>query len=337
MSSRAVVLGFGVFATLSLVCTVVMVSTLVNPVAGPSTTYRAVLSDATGLVAGSDVRIAGIRVGRVGGVELGENNDAVVSFDVEAEHRIPSDGRVVVRYADMLGSRALTLEPGDAGTTPTSFLAPGATIPLERTTPALDLTGVLGGFRPLFDALDPEQTNELATSLVQVVQGEGATVESVLRRTIEVASTLAAKNQVIDRMLVDLGGVLDEFARNRPDFAQMITSLDEFVAGLAQDRDDIGAALDSAGGLAAELAGLTDRLEPVLAPAGDSVSAASRPLVDPREPIAQGVSAFDELFAALGAAASYGSWVNVYICNLSFDLVGHSLSLEGPERSAVCR
>ena len=60
-------------------------------------------------------------------------------------------------------------------------LRPGATIPLERTTPALNLTQLFNGFQPLFQALSPKDVNQLSGEIIQVLQGEGTTVESLIR------------------------------------------------------------------------------------------------------------------------------------------------------------
>ena len=52
-------------------------------------------------------------------------------------------------------------------------LHPGDTIPLDRTSPALDLDALIGGFRPLFRALDPDQVNALSGQLIQALSGTG--------------------------------------------------------------------------------------------------------------------------------------------------------------------
>ncbi|MER2208592.1 MAG: MlaD family protein, partial [Rhodococcus sp. (in: high G+C Gram-positive bacteria)] len=80
MSVKKSLIRFGLFAALSILATVVVVSTLINPVSGSSSQYQAVFVNASGLVTGSDVQIAGVRVGRVDSVEL-VNNQAVVGFE----------------------------------------------------------------------------------------------------------------------------------------------------------------------------------------------------------------------------------------------------------------
>lgn len=335
MSIRQSLTRFIVFAAVSILATVVVVSTLFNPVSGSTDEYKAVFTDATGLVAGSDVQISGVRVGRVSGVEL-VDNQAVVSFDIEAAQRIPEKGRAVVRYADLLGARSVTIEPGpDASSS--NYLPPGSTIPVEQTQPAIDLTQILGGFRPLFDALDPSEVNDLAANIVQVFQGQGSTVESLLQHTVAVSENLASRDAVLGELLGNLDRVLKVTTENRPSFVEMINSLNTLVAGLAEDRRQISAAVDSAGTLTSSLQQLVDRVEPRLQSTLTSVDESATAIVDNRGALETGFTAFDKLFTQLGVAMSYGSWANVYICNFSLSALDQSLTLGGPERSAVCR
>ena len=235
MSVKKSLIRFGVFAALSILATVVVVSTLINPVSGSSSQYRAVFVNASGLVTGSDVQIAGVRVGRVDSVEL-VNNQAVVGFELESAQRIPSDGRAVVRYADLLGARTISIEHGQAERATGNYLSPGATIPVEQTQPAIDPSPTSSaGFRPLFDALDPAEVNELAAQVVQVFQGQGSTIESLLERTVAVTENLTSRDAILDQLLNNLDRVLTVTTTNRPNFVEMINTLDTLVGGLAQD------------------------------------------------------------------------------------------------------
>lgn len=336
MSVKKSLIRFGVFAALSILATVIVVSTLINPVSGPSSQYQAVFVNASGLVTGSDVQIAGVRVGRVESVEL-VNNQAVVGFQLESTQRIPTDGRAVVRYADLLGARTISIESDPDERATGNYISPGATIPVEQTQPAIDLTDILGGFRPLFDALDPAEVNELAGHIVQVFQGQGSTIESLLERTVAVTENLTSRDAILDQLLTNLDRVLTVTTTNRPNFVEMINTLDTLVGGLAQDRQHISAAVDSAGALTSSLQDLVTRVEPDLTGTLTSIDQSARAVVDNRDSLATGITAFDQLFSQLGIAMSYGSWANIYICNFQLSALGQSVSLGGPERSAVCR
>src|SRR5690606_27119483 len=159
--------------------------------------YKAVFSDATGVEEGDDVRIAGVQVGEVREIAIrGDGSKALaeVTFSVAKEHVLAAGTDGAIRYRDLVGNRYIALTEG-AGSG--ARLEPGATIPLSRTRPALDLTVLFNGFKPLFAALSPEDVNQLSYEIVQVLQGEAGTVESLLAHTASLTSTLADRDEVI--------------------------------------------------------------------------------------------------------------------------------------------
>src|SRR3954454_25317669 len=96
----------------------------------------------------------------------------------------------------------------EEGAGATKKIQPGGTIPLDRTAPALDLDALIGGFRPLFHALDPDQVNALSGQLISAFQGQGATIGSFLTQTATLTSTLADRDQPIGHVVVNLNTVL---------------------------------------------------------------------------------------------------------------------------------
>ena len=142
------------------------------------TEYKAVFTNATGVVKGDDVRIAGVKVGTVKDVEIVERTRALVTFTVADGH---ADQRRHVRRPSATATSSASAtsrsrqEVGD-----TARITEGATIPIDRTKPALDLTVLFNGFKPLFQALSPADINKLSYEIVQVFQGEGGTLEGLL-------------------------------------------------------------------------------------------------------------------------------------------------------------
>src|SRR5690606_6157732 len=138
--------------------------------------YAAVFTNASGLTDGDFVRIAGVEVGKVTAMALEPDGSVRVEFTADDSVVLTKGSRAAIRYDNLIGDRYLALEEG-AGSPQT--LAPGATIPVSQTSPALDLDALIGGFRPLFQALSPEQVNALSGQLIQAFQGQGSTINSV--------------------------------------------------------------------------------------------------------------------------------------------------------------
>lgn len=250
----------GVFLVITGLCTALVVNTLNRPLDESTTTYQAEFADVVGLTAGSDVRMAGVRVGTVERVQL-TGHHATVTFDVADNQHVPAHAEAKLRFADLLGDRYLAVEPGGGSS---AAMDPGATIPLERTEPAVDLTELFNGFAPVFDSLRPEEVNELAGKLVAVFDGQGSTIESLLAHLVSVTENLIDQEDVIVEVLQNLRAVTDFAIEHEPEFERLVDSLAALTSGMAESAEDIGAAIDGSTELARSVSGLmTDVREPL--------------------------------------------------------------------------
>jgi phospholipid/cholesterol/gamma-HCH transport system substrate-binding protein len=215
--------------------------------------YNAEFTNVTGLHEGDFVRIAGVEVGKVKHMSLTSNNLVAVRFSIDKSVVLTDASRAAVRYDNPIGGRFMELLEGAGAGTP---IRPGATIPVRRTDPALDLDALLGGFRPLFRALDPDQVNALSGQLIDAFQGQGATIGSFLARTAAVTSTLADHDAVIGQVIVNLNTVLGSLGNQSGQVAKAVDSLSKLVAGLAARKTDISNAVAYSNAAAGSIAGL---------------------------------------------------------------------------------
>ena len=203
--------------------------------------YKAEFVDATGVVKGDDIRVAGVKVGTVKDVEIVDRTRALVTFSVEESTPITGATNAAIRYRNLVGQRYITLtqEIGDS-----ARLDDGATIPVSQTSPALDLTVLFNGFKPLFQALSPADLNKLSYEIIQVFQGEGGTLEGLLAHTASVTQTLAARDKVIGQLIDNLNQVLDHIGDRDDQLTELIKTFRTFVGGLKDDREAILGSLD---------------------------------------------------------------------------------------------
>ncbi|KAA9151158.1 MCE family protein [Amycolatopsis acidicola] len=323
-----------VFVVVSVLAGVMVVNTLTKPLPGRNTEYSGVFTDAAGLVTGADVLMGGVRVGRVDEVRI-EDGRALVTFAVEDGQPVPADARLAIRYADLLGGRTLTVLPGAPGS---PELAPGAVIPLERTQPAIDLTLLLNGFRPLFESIQPAQVNQLAGEIIGIFQGQGGTVADLLTHTVSLTQDLASRRQVLSGVLSNLNSLVDFTLTHRADFQQLIESLNTLVTGLAEDRGQLADAIDAGTALANTLSEAVDKVHPEIQPLLNSLTAATGTVTRNENALSDALSRAPALLANLDRTLDYGSWVNIYVCNLQLDtgLLGQ-VNLDGGPHSEVCR
>ena len=151
--------------------------------------------DASSLKPGDSVRVAGVRVGTVETVTLRDDNTAVVSFDTDEDVVLTTGSRAAVRYLNLVGDRYLELLDGPGST---QALTRGAQCRSDQTEPALDLDLLLGGLKPVIRGLDPRDVNALTNALLQIFQGQGDTLQSLLSKTSSFSNTLADNNTALE-------------------------------------------------------------------------------------------------------------------------------------------
>jgi phospholipid/cholesterol/gamma-HCH transport system substrate-binding protein len=310
---------FGLFALVTIAATALLAATIVNVSYTPKDTYHAVFSDVTGLETGDDIRVAGVRVGEVEGIRIKDRTLAEVTFTVTADRPLLTSTHAVVRYRNLVGQRYVSLTEGTGdGTT---RLRPGGTIPLSRTQPALDLNALLNGFKPLFAALSPGDVNQLATEIIQTLQGEGGTVNSLLAHTASLTTTLADRDRLIGSVIDNLNTVLDTLDKRGSRFSGLLTQLRRVISGLSADRKPIGESLTGIGSLTQVTSGLLKDARP---PLKDDI-AGLRDLtgtLDKNQNTVEGVlKRLPNKLDKLTGTASYGSWFNFYLCDFDGRIV----------------
>jgi phospholipid/cholesterol/gamma-HCH transport system substrate-binding protein len=301
-----------VFMVVTSLATGLLVITIGNVTFGESTEYKAVFSDVTGLNTGDDVRISGVRVGSVKSIDIYQRRQAMVTFDVDSDSGLNQATNATIRYRNLVGQRYIALTQGAGSDT---VLDEDDTIPLSRTEPALDLTVLFNGFKPLFAALSPEDVNKLSYEIIQVFQGEGGTVESLLQSTASVTNALADRDEIVGRLIDNLNDVLVIIGDRDQELSDLIVSLQQFVSGLKDDRQAILGSLHDISELSVQTANLVDEArEPLTRDIGQLRRLAAT--LDRNQPeIDKALQILPLKLQKIGRTASYGSWFNFYLCN----------------------
>ncbi|KAA6216364.1 MCE family protein [Streptomyces filamentosus] len=323
-----------VFVLVTAVATTVLGISIANTGVGADTrSYKALFTDVTGLVAGDSVRIAGVKVGEVTDVRVVDRRTAQVTFAVREDRTLPRSATAAVKYLNMVGQRYVSLGRGTGDLA--GDLTEGETIPLDRTTPALDLTLLFNGFKPLFEGLSPADVNDLAGSLVQVLQGESGTVDSLLRHIGSLTKTVAAKDKVIGDVVTNLNTVLTTLNDRETGFEDLVVTLQKLVTGFNTDRKPLGEAVAAMGDLTTTTAGLLhDGRAPLKKDIGE-LGRLSGTLGDHTPEIERFLARTPDKLTALARLSSYGSWLNLYLCEARVTDVGTSDGSKPPTGIAV--
>jgi phospholipid/cholesterol/gamma-HCH transport system substrate-binding protein len=307
-----------IFSVISLLTTGLLVVIMGNIGLGAGRTYEAIFTNASTLEKGDDVRVAGVSVGEVKKVEHYERTNAKVTFRVDADIELTTASTAEIRFLNLVGDRYMALEQG-RGADDAEPLDEGDTIPVQHTQPSLDLTVLFNGFKPLFQALTPDQVNELSMNLVQVLQGEGGTVQGLLEHTASLTTALADRDQLIGEVVTNLSETLDTVNRHREQLSTLVIELKDWMQDLARDRKTIGGSLDNISDLTVTVADLLRRGRPLLKRDIVALHHLAKLLNDPdqRTEIVDLLERMPEVMSDQIRTGTYGSWYQYYVCGSS--------------------
>ena len=308
----------GIFTVVSIMVTGLLAAIMGNFGFGASTEYKAIFSNASMLEKGDDVRVAGVSVGEVKSVEHYERSKALITFAVKSDLPLKTSSTAEIRFLNLVGDRYMALEEG-AATTGAEKLEEGDTLPISQTSPALDLTELFNGFKPLFQALTPTQVNELSMNLIQVMQGEGGTVRDLLANTASLTTTLADRDQLIGEVINNLGTTLSTVDQNRKELTTLVLELKRWMTSLAQDRRTIGSSLNNISDLTVVVADLLRQSRPLIKSDVVELKKLARLLNEDqnREQVIELLDRLPESMTDQTRTGTYGSWYSYYVCGFS--------------------
>ncbi|MGW4488814.1 MCE family protein [Amycolatopsis sp. NPDC004368] len=279
------------------------------PVIGGGTTYSADFSEAAGLTTDNDVRIAGVKVGKVSQIKL-DGASVKVSFKVK-DAWLGDKTTAAIKIKTLLGQKYLSLDPQGAGT-----LNPSQTIPRDRTMSPYD---VLDAFRGLSQTVDDINTDQLAKSFDTITQTFANTPEDVkgaLSGLSKLSDTIASRDAQLSNLLANTREVSQTLVDRDAEVQKLITDGNQLLDEISKREQAITALLDGSKELATQLQGLVDdndkQLDPVLTQLDQLTSMLQRN----QDSLAQGIAKFAPFVRVFTNTIGTGHWFDNYICGL---------------------
>jgi phospholipid/cholesterol/gamma-HCH transport system substrate-binding protein len=293
--------------------------------------YAAEFNNVSGLRSGQFVRASGVEIGKVKDIKLVDGGHRVrVEFDVD--HAVPlyQSTTAQIRYLNLIGDRYLELKRGQ-GEGADRVLPPGGFIPLSHTSPALDLDALIGGFKPLFRALDPEKVNNIATAIITVFQGQGGTINDILDQTAQLTSHIAERDEAIGEVVKNLNIVLDTTVKHRAQFDSTVDNFEKLISGLNTHADPLAANTANISNGAGTVADLLADNRTLLHKTLTYLEPIQQAIVDQKDLYDDQLKRTPIGMNIVGnAVGNYGDWVNFYLCDLTLKTNG--LQGGGPVR-----
>lgn len=312
-----VAFGLVAFLVVTAVMTWLVYATLQRSVTGETTRYGAEFTDVFGLREGDDVRMAGVRVGRVMKVELTEDSRANVEFALQNDQKLYSDTEASILYQNIVGQRYLDLRQGVARQANPAVLEAGSVIPVERTIPSFDVGVVLNGYEPLFATIDPKAADQITEAAVQALQGDSASWATLVDRTGKLTETFAGRDELLGDLITGLDRLFATLAQQNNNIETTINNAQQMVGTFNARRPELVASMGSLSRVMRSLGAVTSEVNPALQALITREPGFAAHLVTIEPQLAFMGGNLPIMLKGLARATNEGAYANVYVCDLN--------------------
>lgn len=213
-------------AMVGVLMTILIVNAIRNPSEEPGREYSAQFSDTSGLHPNSDVRIRGVRVGKVTAVELDEGPETTtsrVTFTLAGAHRLTESSSAAIKYSNLAGVRYLDVVGADGDGPEIRHL------PIDKTVPSFDITRLFNGLQPALETLGPDEVNEFTNNAVALLQGDGGGLEPMLDSVAKLSRYAADREKVISTLVDNMAQISDSLGGRSPQIVEILRELERPV------------------------------------------------------------------------------------------------------------
>ncbi|MET8653067.1 MlaD family protein [Nocardia aurea] len=345
MNLRKPLIGVSLFVVVSFLLIWITYVTLDRGINSETHSYSAVFTDVTGLRAGDDVRMAGVRVGRVDKIEL-DGDKAKVSFRVEVDQKLYGNTKASVTYQNVIGQRYLGLSLADYHAP--QQLRPGDQIGLDHTEPSFDISALLNGFEPLFGGLDPKQVDNVTEALIRALQGDNTSLVLLIEQVSSLAQSLAGPDQVLGSVITNLNHVVGDLAVHSDEVSSLITSSRSIVEGLSKHREELMGTLTEVSGMTTRMAEVVGGIQPDLDELLYREPGFTRHFMENKSEFAYLGFNLPALMKGLARVSQQGAFLDTYLCDINATflpslselvptIVGMASATGKPQYSPTCQ
>ncbi|HET9840424.1 MAG TPA: MCE family protein [Nocardioides sp.] len=280
------------------------------PLIGGGDTYYAAFHEAGGLKANDEVRIAGVRVGKVDSVSL-DGDQVKVAFRVENGADFGVDTRAAIKVKTLLGAMYLSLEPAGSGQ-----LKQGSEIPVDRTSSPYDVVQAFSGLARTSDQIDTHRLARSLTTLADLTRNTPANFRKALSGVSALSDNLAARNEQIGTLLGNLRSVTTTLNARDQDIVSLMQDSSVLFKALVKRRQAVHDLLRSTSRLSVELTRLVRQSRADLNPALTHLSAVLDVLNKNADNIDRSIRLLGPFYRVFANTLGTGPWFDTYIQNI---------------------
>ncbi len=315
---RTTVVFLTLFLIFSVAVTWMVFATLQRNVAGSTSTYSAMFKDVSGLAEGDDVRVAGVRVGRVDAIELTPDNKAKVTFQIHSNQTLYTNTLASVTYQNIIGQRYVGLSQGEGEQ---RKLPVGAQIPENRTNPSFDISYMLNGFEPLFTELDPQQVDNVTNAIIKAFQGNQGSLLTLTTQASVLTQTLAGPDAALGDLIVNLDKLMTTLAKQSNNLETMLSQTSSTLSSLNSRREALVSEVGSITANVNRLSQIVNVITPNVQQFIDREPGFLKyGTTDGKQRLGYMMANVPLLLKGLSRMGQDGTYLNAYACDLDFAL-----------------
>ncbi|WP_063008782.1 MlaD family protein [Nocardia kruczakiae] len=200
-------------AVVTVLLFVIVLNAMRNPVEQSTRGYSAEFTDVSGLRVNGDVRLEGLRIGKVTGVELihqGAGMAARVTFSMERRYQLTDTTTLAIKYQNLTGVRFIDVGLGAQPGKPVDHLSASA------TRPSFDITSLFNGLQPVLSTMNTDQINAFAENAIAVLQGDGGGLAPMLDSAQRLASYAQDRQRLISTLTGNVARIADSMGGRSP-------------------------------------------------------------------------------------------------------------------------
>ncbi|MFZ0141840.1 MAG: MCE family protein [Aeromicrobium sp.] len=277
------------------------------PIIGAGDTYKASFAEIGGLKEGNEVRVAGVAVGNVKGIELkGDHVD--VTFKLDKGTDLGKDTGAAIKIRTLLGAEFLALMPSGSGE-----LEKGSTIPLSRTVPPYNVVEAFSDLSTTTDALDIDQVSEALDALAEVAAQTPKEFRGAIKGVSDLSANLAARDRQINTLLVNLKKVSGVLNATGPDLERLFKDATVLFDAISDRREAVHRLLVSTQEISRELRALVKDVKSDLKPALENLEIVTDMLRQNEASLDEALRIVPGFAHSLANSLAVGPWWDVYI------------------------
>jgi phospholipid/cholesterol/gamma-HCH transport system substrate-binding protein len=279
------------------------------PLIGGGDTYYAAFSESGGLKPNDEVRIAGVRVGKVESVEL-DGDHVRVTFRIDTESEFGDETRAAIKVKTLLGAMYVALEPAGEGQ-----LDEGAEIPVERTSSPYDVVDAFSGLAETSERIDTDRLAESLTTLADLTRNTPEEFRSALEGVSALSSNIAARDEQINTLLKNLERVSSVLGERDEDIVALMEDSDVLFRALVARREAVHDLLVSTTRLSKELTALVRQSRADLKPALEHLDNVVAVLNKNEDNLDNSLRLMAPFYRVFASTLGNGPWFDTYIQN----------------------